>query len=205
LASEKEETAAAAGAPAVLARPPRDLSSFFSRPAPSQNPNPIPPKTTAYPPLSPDFVQADLESTLNYYAEELGFLGVDLRKLVNDQGKKLVISEWGVGGGVEQGDKIATSLERVAKQPFFGLWYPYQSDKDPWTNPDYAAFRRKLYKATADWLKSRGGPTLRVDGIYMWNAGSWDATGVNPTSGGNWVDPAIQSLVRAHNAQVNSV
>ena len=31
--------------------------------------------------------------------------------------------------------------------------------------------RRKLYSATSDWLKKRGGPTYRVDGLYVWNAG----------------------------------
>lgn len=116
-----------------------------------------------------------------------------------------MISEWGVGGGVEKGDKVASSVEQVAKTPFFGLWYPYNSANDPWTNADFSAYRRKLYKATSDWLKTRGGPRLRVDGLYTWSAGSWDATGVNPQSAGSWVDPQIQSLVRSHNAQVNSV
>ena len=104
---------------------------------------------------------------------------------------------------MEQGDKIAPSLERVAKTPFFGLWYPYRSENDPWKNPEYAAYRRKLYKATSDWLKTRGGPRLRLDGVYVWSAGSWDALGVSPQSGGNWIDPQIQSMVKAHNAYVN--
>lgn len=162
-------------------------------------------KTTAYPPLKPDFKPSDLESTLNYYAQELAFIGVDLRKLVNDQGKKLVISEWGVGGGVEEGDEIAPTLSDVARTPFFGLWYPYKPANDPWTIPEYSAYRRKLYRATSDWLKKRGGPNLRLDGLYMWTAGSWDGVGVNPNSGGSWVDPQLQAMVRAHNAQVNSV
>lgn len=199
------------GAPSGFTPPPPRLLFPLARAlslAPHRN-NTTPKKPnknkTAYPPLKVDFSPSDLESTLNYYAEELGFLGVDLRKLVNDQGKRLVISEWGIGGGVEEGDKIASSLEKVARNPFFGLWYPYKGENDPWANPEYANYRRKLYKATADWLKKRGGPNLRLDGVYMWNAGSWDAVGVNPTSGGNWIDPKIQSMVRAHNAQVNSV
>lgn len=161
-------------------------------------------KKTAYPPLTPDFSQSDLETTLNYYAQELSFMGVDLRKLVNQQGKKLVISEWGVGGGTPEGKLIAANVTDVAAQPFFGTWYPYTYDKDPWVKSDYSAYRKKLYRATSDWLKGRGGPNLRLDGLYVWNAGSWDALGVNPTSGGNWIDPSLQSMVRDHNAYVNS-
>lgn len=92
----------------------------------------------------------------------------------------------------------------VAAQPFFGTWYPYAREKDPWVNPEFSAYRKKLYSATSDWLKGRGGPNLRVDGMYVWNAGSWDALGVNPNSGGSWVDPTLQTMVRAHNAYVNS-
>jgi hypothetical protein len=180
-------------------------------PSSSQNPTKKKPnqknqhKTkTAYPPLTPDFSQSDLETTLNYHAQELSFMGVDLRKLVNQQGKKLVISEWGVGGGTPEGKKIAANVTDVAAQPFFGTWYPYTYDKDPWVKPEYSAYRRKLYRATSDWLKGRGGPNLRLDGLYVWNAGSWDALGVNPTSGGSWIDPSLQSMVRDHNAYVNS-
>jgi len=123
---------------------------------------------------------------------------------VNKKGKKLVISEWGVGGGTPEGKKIAANVTDVAAQPFFGTWYPYTLEKDPWVRPEYSAYRRKLYKATSDWLKGRGGPNLRVDGLYAWNAGSWDALGVNPNSAGSWVDPSLQAMVREHNAYVNS-
>jgi hypothetical protein len=145
-----------------------------------------------------------LEVTLNYHAAELALMGIDLRKLVNEQGKKLVISEWGVGGGTPDGKKVAPDLNYVASNPFFGLWYPYSPEKDPWTNPQYSDYRRKVYRATSDWLKKRGSPGIRVDGLYTWNAGTHDALGVNPTSGGSWIDPQIQSLVRSHNAYVNS-
>jgi hypothetical protein len=171
---------------------------------PTTNKRTPPPPSAAYPPLKPDFQQSDLEVTLNYHAQELAFFGVDLLDLINRKGKQLVISEWGIGGGTPEGKKIAPDLEYVAANPFFGLWYPYAYDKDPWTNPEYNAYRRKVHKATAEWLKSRGGPRLRVDGLYTWNAGSWDSLGVNVNSGGSWIDPQIQSMVRAHNAYVNS-
>ena len=86
-------------------------------------------------------------------------------------GKKLVISEWGVGGGVLDGCCIAPTLADVAGFPFFGLWYPFSPAKNPWANPSYNAYRRKLYTATSGWLKNRGGPNYQVDTVYMWNAG----------------------------------
>jgi hypothetical protein len=131
-------------------------------------------------------------------------MGVDLKNLIGAQGKQLVISEWGVGGGTPEGKEIAGNLTYVAANPFFGTWYPYTYDKDPWVNQDFSKYRRSLYAATSDWLKKRGGPNVRVDGLYVWNAGSWDALGVNPNSGGSWVDPQLQASVRAHNAYVNS-
>jgi hypothetical protein len=39
---------------------------------------------------------------------------------------QLVISEWGVGGGTQDGQGIAPDVEFVAGRPFFGLWYPYR-------------------------------------------------------------------------------
>lgn len=39
---------------------------------------------------------------------------------------QLVISEWGVGGGTQDGNGIAPDLDFVAGRPFFGLWYPYR-------------------------------------------------------------------------------
>jgi len=160
---------------------------------------------SAYPPLDPNFTPADLEITLKYHDQELKYAGVDLKGLLN-KGKRLVISEWGIGGGTMDGSKIAANLADVAGYPFFGLWYPYATNKDPWRNPQFNAYRRKLYSATSDWLKKKGGPTYRVDGLYVWNAGSWDATGVHfatAGNGGSWQDGQITEMVKAHNKAVN--
>jgi hypothetical protein len=53
----------------------------------------------------------------------------------------LVISEWGLGGGTQDGNGIAGSLADVAGHPFFGLWYPYATSKDPWRNQQYNDYR----------------------------------------------------------------
>ena len=39
------------------------------------------------------------------------------------------------------GSKIAANLADVAGYPFFGLWYPYATSKDPWRNPQFNAYR----------------------------------------------------------------
>jgi hypothetical protein len=42
--------------------------------------------------------------------------------------EQLVISEWGIGGGTQDGSSIAKTLEDVAGYPFFGLWCAFFSD-----------------------------------------------------------------------------
>ncbi|KAI8466523.1 MAG: hypothetical protein J3K34DRAFT_433415 [Monoraphidium minutum] len=159
---------------------------------------------SAYPPLYPNFKYADMGIALQYHAQELSYAGIDLKKLL-DSGKKLVISEWGVGGGTQDGNSIAASLNDVAGLPFFGLWYPYADNKNPWNNKDYAGYRRYLYRMTSYWLANGGGTKFPVDKVYVWNAGSWDALGVHYLSSdgrGSWADPAIVEMVKQHNAKV---
>ncbi len=84
--------------------------------------------------------------------------------------------------------------------------YPQSQAKNPWKISAYNGYRQKLYTQTAAWLRNRGGPTYRVDGLYMWNAGSWDALGVHyatANSQGSWADAKVQATVKAHNAAVN--
>lgn len=61
---------------------------------------------------------------------------------------QVVISEWGVGGGARTfstdsvgGKLTSASVSEVAKFPFFGLWYPYSADKNPWLNKSYNEYR----------------------------------------------------------------
>ncbi|KAF8071022.1 hypothetical protein HT031_001104 [Scenedesmus sp. PABB004] len=159
---------------------------------------------SAYPPLYLGFREDALSTPLKYHEQELSYAGINLKQLIKS-GKKLVISEWGLGGGTQDGNAIAPTVEDVAGHPFFGLWYPYGSWKDPWRNGQYADYRRYLYSQTAKWLRG-GAQEYALDGIYVWTAGSWDALGVHyATSGsdGSWADPQIVSMVKAHNKAVN--
>lgn len=154
---------------------------------------------SAYPPLYPNFPATAMDTPLKYHEQELSYAGIDLKKLT-DSGKKLVISEWGIGGGTQDGQGIAPDVTFAAGHPFFGLWYPYSDGKNPWLKNDFAAYRRYLYDMTSKWLK--GQSDYKLDKIYVWNAGSWDALGVHYASQG-WKDPKIIEAVKAHNKAVN--
>lgn len=54
---------------------------------------------------------------------------------------QLVISEWGLGGGTQDGRGVAPTVADVAGHPFFGLWYPYDNSKNPWRNAAYNDYR----------------------------------------------------------------
>uniref|UniRef100_A0A383VIG4 Glycoside hydrolase family 5 domain-containing protein n=1 Tax=Tetradesmus obliquus TaxID=3088 RepID=A0A383VIG4_TETOB len=160
---------------------------------------------SAYPPLYPNFGLAALDTPLKYHEQELSYAGISLKDLVRS-GKKLVISEWGLGGGTQDGNGVAASLADVAGHPFFGLWYPYAAYKDPWKNSQYNDYRRYLYSQTAKWLRAGAGD-YKVDALYVWTAGSWDALGVHyATAGGDgsWADSQITNMVKAHNKAVNA-
>eukprot|EP00879_Flechtneria_rotunda_P029190 GHRR01031470.1.p1 GENE.GHRR01031470.1~~GHRR01031470.1.p1 ORF type:complete len:383 (+),score=118.71 GHRR01031470.1:889-2037(+) len=160
---------------------------------------------SAYPPLYPGFSYAALDTPLKYHEQELSYAGINLRQLISS-GKKLVISEWGLGGGDEDGNSIAKNLQDVAGHPFFGLWYPYDTWKDPWKNQQYNSYRRYLYDMTSKWLKNGAG-AYKLSGLYVWTAGSWDALGVHYATsgnGGSWADSQLINLVKNHNRAVNS-
>lgn len=53
---------------------------------------------------------------------------------------------------------------------------------------------------TSKWLK--GGGEYKLDKMYVWNAGSWDALGVHFASQG-WKDQKVIDTVKAHNKAVN--
>lgn len=54
---------------------------------------------------------------------------------------QLVISEWGIGGGTQDGNGIAPDVTFAAGHPFFGLWFPYSDSKNPWKQSSFAEYR----------------------------------------------------------------
>lgn len=103
-------------------------------------------------------------------------------QLIHNQGKALVLSEYGVGGGVNQNGSVpATTAAEAAQFPFFGIWGSYNPATDPWKTItpetqqiEVRDWRRRFMKETSRWLMAGGGPEYRVDGVYLWALASWD-------------------------------
>ena len=82
---------------------------------------------------------------------------MDLKTLLHDQGKLLVLSEYGTGGGTSHNGSIpATTAAEAAATPFFGVFGAYNISTDPWQTwqPDGVlvetrAFRRHFYVQTS--------------------------------------------------------
>lgn len=73
------------------------------------------------------------------------------------QGKKLFWMEYGVGGGISQdGSTVARSAAEAAATPFFGIFGPYNSSRDPFANAAVRGYRNYFFGQTINYLVSRG-------------------------------------------------
>lgn len=100
---------------------------------------------------------------------------------------QLVISEWGIGGGTQDGNGIAPDVTFLAGRPFFGLWYPYSDGKNPWKKNDFADYRwgccgrgnGRGYGRGLEW-RDLGNPStvLFKGGVheYLWCSAAWSVT-----------------------------
>uniref|UniRef100_A0A383VZ49 GH18 domain-containing protein n=1 Tax=Tetradesmus obliquus TaxID=3088 RepID=A0A383VZ49_TETOB len=160
---------------------------------------------SSYAPLPANLTQASMEVSIETAAFEMQPFGIDLKSYLFAKGKPLVYSEQGIGGCTDN-KRLPPSLDYIRVHPFSGCGGSYSSQLDPWKVPEYQAYRRKLYQLLADWAAVGGGPQYRVDGIYVWNSGSWDVMGVNPSSTtreGTYADSVIKGYVQQLNAAVN--
>jgi hypothetical protein len=77
----------------------------------------------------------------------------------------LVLSEYGVGGGIAQNGSVpARTAEEAGRFPFFGIWGNYDVRTDPWRTFEAESvpvetrdWRRKYFKQTSRWLIANGG------------------------------------------------
>ena len=91
-------------------------------------------------------------------------------------------NEFGCGGGASvSGDAPARTVEDAEAYPFFGVYGPYTRKLDPWRNYLPAGvlsgtrqYQQRWYAAACLWLLRKGGPTWRVDHVFLWNLNSWD-------------------------------
>jgi len=159
---------------------------------------------SAYGSLPTSLQLADMEVSIQTVAFELAAFGIDLKNYLN---KPFVYSEQGLGGYNQEGNAIAPDLATLSKFPMRGKWLSsYIADKDPWQRAQYRQYRRQLYKLLSDWAAQGGGPTYRIDGIYIWSVGTWDVQGVHPSSNswaGSFADDVICNDLRANNAAAN--
>uniref|UniRef100_A0A383W7Z6 Glycoside hydrolase family 5 domain-containing protein n=1 Tax=Tetradesmus obliquus TaxID=3088 RepID=A0A383W7Z6_TETOB len=165
--------------------------------------------------LKPAFKLDDLEDAIWQFDEELKQFGPNLKDLIHNQGKALILSEYGVGGGVHQNGSVpAKTAAEAAQFPFFGIWGSYSPAIDPWntTAPEdkhieVRDWRRRFYKETSRWLMDGGGSRYRVDGLYLWSLASWDVQAIHyasSSSEGSYRDPIIAATITQHNKYVHS-
>eukprot|EP00878_Enallax_costatus_P043255 GHUV01051117.1.p2 GENE.GHUV01051117.1~~GHUV01051117.1.p2 ORF type:complete len:160 (+),score=50.77 GHUV01051117.1:74-481(+) len=129
-----------------------------------------------------NFTLKNLDDAIWQFDTELKVFGPDLADLVNNKGKALVLSEYGVGGGISQNGNVpATTADEAGEFPFFGIFGNYNPATDPWKTAEPETkqievrdWRRHFYKETFRWLMDGGGPRYRVDGVYLWALASWD-------------------------------
>lgn len=143
----------------------------------------------------------DLEISLRKVDQEMGLFGMSLKGL----GKELVLSEYGLGGGISGDYKTpANNPTEVATAPYWGVDGEYESAKDPWNRGGNRQFLRNFYQLTAQYAK-RGGIAYPVSAIFLWNIISYDALGVHyfsTTSQGTYRDAAVAQIVTNLNQEV---
>eukprot|EP00775_Hariotina_reticulata_P004880 gene4880-5125_t len=153
---------------------------------------------------------SDMEDASQAFDRELSLFGVNLLQLVNRGGKEFIFNEFGTGGGVSPtGDTPARTAQQAANMPYFGVYGAYTRNLDPWRSylPENILcgtrdYLEDWYAAAAIWLSRKGGPTWRVDHVFLWNLNSWDVLGVHmqsTTKEGTYRNKAVAATVRRHN------
>lgn len=168
---------------------------------------------SSYPSLFPNFPTSEIENAMSQFDFEFGFFGLSLQGLMQ-HGKKIHLSEYGVGGGSSQNGNVkASSAVDAAKFPFFGVFGAYSSGSDPWNPSDQSGsrevrdYRRYFYTKTLEYLRHERAYKYRVDAAFLWDQSSWDIQGIYPessTSQGSFRDQALVDLINQHNSDAMS-
>jgi hypothetical protein len=114
---------------------------------------------SSYAALPVNFTIDQLQTALWQLDEEISHFGINLKSLVNEGGKLLILSEYGTGGGAANNGTVpAATAEAVASLPFFGIFQSYNRSSDPWRMYEPEAvpvatrsFRRHFYVQTSRW------------------------------------------------------
>ena len=168
---------------------------------------------SSYPSLKPGFNTSDVQNAIYQFDFELKLVHPELsvQKLLA-AGKKLHLSEYGIGGGADQnGTVLASNAEEAAKFPFFGIFGAYRKATDPWrlydTGTPYEprAYMHYFYDKTLEFLRNDIQFEYTVDAAFLWNQGSWDIQAIYPESTtweGSFADPYVIQKINEHNSRV---
>lgn len=136
----------------------------------------------------------DFAANVERFAAEFAALGAPL-----PPGKPLPFVEVGLGGGglsPEGSFSVpAKEVAHAARAPFQGT---AEKDKNPWTRPEFTAYRRAYHDALLDFLRTQPA-RWPVPAATLWNFGSWDPLGVD---GADFADAEIVKRVQEHNRRL---
>lgn len=156
-----------------------------------------------YPRAPANVTAANMEYGVWEVDAELAQMGVNLKQLLKS-GKKLVWTEFGLGGGISRcGDVPSPTPGDAGYWPDQGITTPYTKKTDPWQNPALRDYRRRFHSAALQVL-SKGAIQYPVSHAFLWNIVSWDAQGIHPASSsseGTYADPVITAAIKAHNSK----
>ena len=168
---------------------------------------------SSYPSLKPGFPTSDIQNAIYQFDFELKLVHPELsvQKLLA-AGKKLHLSEYGIGGGANQnGTVLASNAEEAAKYPFFGIFGGYRKATDPWrlydTGTPYEPreYMHYFYDKTLEFLRNDTQYEYTVDAAFLWNQGSWDIQALYPESTsweGSFADPYVIQKINEHNSRI---
>ncbi|GBF95536.1 hypothetical protein Rsub_08517 [Raphidocelis subcapitata] len=145
----------------------------------------------------------DFEVCVSKLDAELAVAGFNLKAWAARPGKALVLSELGLGGGVNRcGTTPAASAKDAGLYTHLDVGYPWSKERDPWSKPELRQYRRDWHNAAMA-LLDRGGINYPLSGAYLWSLMSMDPQGIHPATtsgGGTFADPAIADAIKKHNA-----
>jgi hypothetical protein len=147
----------------------------------------------------------DMESAVRKYDAELKAMSFDLRKWRELPGKKFIMNEFGLGGGISEcGDTPARNRAEAGRFPWMGGTKTYNPEINPWSRPWNREYLNDYYKKAIEY-SAMGGLEYKVDDMYLWTIVSWDIQAIHPASS-VWMQrdqgygvPEVAAMVKAHN------
>lgn len=158
-------------------------------------------------PLSPDFSPGDMQTTLQWFANEISAFGIDLQSMLARKALALHWVDFGLGGFTVNGQPAATAAD-AAQSSAFGVSDSYNQASDPWhlyslrSETPVRRFLSYFYNNTAEYFWKQHEYQYQVDAAYLHNFGSWDVQAIHADSTsveGSYQFEAVNTVIRFHN------